>query len=336
MSAPSRDAIRVAPDVLEQLCASSLRAAGGSEQDARILAEATVEAELRGKPAVGVAHLFDYLDALRSGRMSGHAQPRVLRTRSAIIVVDPEEGAAQLSFGRAFPDLVAAARECGVAALSVRNSFSAGELAYYTTRVADEGLVALACTNSPALMSVYGSRRPIAGTNPLSFALPHPLGPRVFDQASSETAWVSVRDAAGRGEAIPGGWALDADGSPTTDAAAALDGALLPFGGVKGANVATMVEMLAVLSGGSFAVDAAPFDRGDRSPALGMFIQAVDPAAFDPGFVERVETHHRRLADEYGADFGRRKPDREEIALPQELHARLVEAAAHEPTREGP
>lgn len=326
--------VRIPAQALERLCASAVRSAGGSEQTARSLADATIGAEGRGKPTVGVAHLFDYLDALRTGRLNGRARPRVIRTRASTIVADADEGAAQLSFDDALGDLVGAARECGMASLGVRNTFSAGELAHYTTRVAAEGLIALACANSPALMSVYGSRRAIAGTNPLSFALPHPLGPRVFDQASSETAWVSVRDAADRAEQIPSGWALDADGEPTTDPAAALDGALLPFGGAKGANIATMVEMLAALAGGAFAVDAAPFDRGDRSPALGLFVLALDPAAFDPGFVERAEAHHRRLADEHGADFGRRKRSSGLIELARGTHVALVAAAGDDETEE--
>ncbi|MGO1769178.1 MAG: Ldh family oxidoreductase [Microbacterium sp.] len=333
MSASPSDTVLIAPDVLERLCAEALRAAGGSDETAREVARASVEAERRGKPAVGVAHLLDYLDALRAGRMNGDPARLVERPRPASVVVDADEGAAQVAFARALPALVAGARECGLAALSVRRSFSAGELAHYTTRVAAEGFLALAATNSPALMSAYGSRRPIAGTNPLSFALPHPRGPRVFDQASSETAWVSVRDAADRGDPIPSGWALDDAGEPTTDAAAALDGALLPFGGVKGANIATMVEMLAVLAGGTFAVDAAPFDRGGRSPALGLFVLAIDPSAFDPGFADRAEEHHRRLADEHGADFGRRRAPLERIALPRRLHAAL--GADDEQTVEG-
>lgn len=320
------DSVLVSPADLTRRCAEAVRTAGGSEQTAAILADATVQAELRRKPVVGVAHLLDYLDALRGGRLNGTPQPQVVSTRAAAIVVDADECAAQVAFEHAISMLMDAARTCGVAVLSIRNTFSAGELAYYTTRVAEAGLVSVAGANSPALMSVYGSRAAVTGTNPLSFALPHPLGPRVFDQASSQTAWVKVRDAAGKDESLPEGWALDAAGSPTSDAAAALDGALLPFGGVKGANIAVMVEILAALSGGSFSIDAAPFGSGGRSPALGLFVAAIDPAAFDGDFTARAEAHHQRLTTVHGIDFGRRKTPPAEIELPRSVWQGLNKA----------
>lgn len=305
---------------------TAARAAGASAQTAQLLARSTVAAELRGKPAVGVAHLFDYLAALRTGRLNGDPSPLVERRRAASIVVDADNGAAQVAFERGFPSLIEAARTCGIAVMSIRRSFTAGELADYSHRIADAGFLALACANSPALMSVFGASAPVTGTNPMSFGLPHPSGPRVFDQASSATAWVSVRDAAECGHEIPDGWAIDADGVPTQDARAALAGALLPFGGVKGANIAVMVEMLAVLSGASFSSDAPAFDHGHEAPGTGLFALAIDPDAFDPGYVERAEQHHRRMAREHGVDFGRRRPVSTEIELPVELFERLTGA----------
>lgn len=288
------------------------------------LAQATVTAEQRGKPDLGVAHLLDFLDALRQGRLHGDADPRVRRPRRGVLVADADRGTAQLAVERAASTLIEAARDCGVAALSVTNCFPAGELAPYTTRFADDGLIALACANSPALISVFGSASPIAGTNPLAFAIPHPRGPRVFDQAASETAWVSVRDAARSGDTIPEGWALGPDGQPTTDPRAALEGALLPFDGVKGSNIAVMIEVLSAMSGGAFSIDAEPFDAGDRSPQLGMLIVAIDPSAFTEGYEERVETHLARLADDHRVDVGRRKHPLPAIDLAEHLHLALL------------
>ena len=142
-------------------------------------------------------------------------------------------------------------------------------------------------------------------------------------RAASEAAWVSVRDAARRGDPLPPGWALGPDGEPTTDARAALDGALLPFGGVKGSNIAVMIEVLAAMSGGAFSLDADPFDAGDRSPQLGMLIVAIDPSAFAEGYEQRVETHLERLADDHGVDVGRRKHPLPEIELAEPLYRAL-------------
>lgn len=312
---------------LVDLCEKAVRGAGGSSETARALADAVVSAELRGKPSVGVSHLLDFVHAIPAGRLNGDPRPSVDRRRSAVVVADADRGAAHVAFARALPAAVEGARAAGVAVLSIRNCFPAGELSYYATAAARAGFVALAATSSPALLAAYGSRAPITGTNPLAFALPHPDGPRAFDQAASATAWVSVREAAERGDAIPDGWALGPDGEPTEDASAALAGALLPSGGVKGANIAVMVEMLAALSGGAFSVDAAPFDRGGTSPAVGLFLLLLDPTAFDPGFVDRAEAHHRRLATEHGADFGRRRTERTAVRLPAAVLDELEEWA---------
>ncbi|RIJ71399.1 Ldh family oxidoreductase [Nakamurella silvestris] len=317
----------LSPHALAALCESAVLRAGGSSDTAAALASATVAAEQRGRPEVGAGHLLDHLDALRNGRLNGTAHPRVLSRRACVVTVDADRGAAQLAFDRAFDTLVDSARTNGVAVLSVHNSFTAGELGHYTSRVAETGLISMACANSPALMAVYGAHEAITGTNPISFALPHPRGPRMFDQATSATAWVRVRDAAARGESIPEGWALDPDGNPTTDARTALTGALLPFGGVKGANIAMMVEMLAALAGGSFSLDAAPFDSGSRSPGLGLFVAAIDPTAFDVSYPERAEGHLARLASGYGADFGRRKTPIAEIGLSDETYQALLAAS---------
>lgn len=312
---------------LEALCRAAVRGAGGSDRAAKALATSTVAAERQGRREVGAAHLLDYLDALRDGRIVADAQPVVRHPRGSAVVVDAAGGTAQAAFDEAFPTVVAGASDAGVAVLSVRDAYSAGELGYYARRFAAEGLVALVCANSPALMSVYSASAPVTGTNPLAFALPHESGPRSFDQASSATAWVSVRRAADVGEAIPEGWAVDSEGGPTTDPAAALDGALLPFGGAKGSNIAMMIEMLAVLSGASFSEESAPFDSGSEPPRLGLFALALDPAAFDGGYAERVERHLRTLADAHGVDFARRHvaPDRAE--LPETVHVALLAAA---------
>lgn len=288
------------------------------------LAAATVAAERRGKSGVGAAHLVDYLDALRTGRLHGAAVPRIEQRRAAVLIADADRGTAQLAFDRAANDLVEATRRCGVATLSTHNSFPAGELAHYATHLAERGLIALVCGNSPALMAIHDATDAVTGTNPLAFALPHSSGPRVIDQATSATAFVSIRDAAHRGEEIPAGWALDAGGRPTVDAREALAGVLLPFGGLKGGNIAMMVEMLAAMSGGAFSLDAAPFDTGSRSPRLGLFVAAIDPTAFDADYEQRAEEHLLRLRDQFGIDVGRRRPPRTHVQIPDELYQELT------------
>ena len=148
-------------------------------------------------------------------------------------------------------------------------------------------------------MSLGGATRSVVGTNPLAFAIPRPgKPPVVIDQASSATAYVNIRRAAEARESIPPGWALGPDGEQTQDAVAALRGTLLPFGGHRGGNIALLVEVLATLSGGSFSLDAAPFNSGTTSPGIGVFLLAIDPGNF-AGSVARLSRQLEVLREDY-------------------------------------
>lgn len=315
---------RLSFDELEAICGDALRAVGANAGTVASLTRATLDAEARQQSSVGAAHLIDYLESLKAGRINADAQPRLQTQRAGVSTVDADEGVAQLAFDASFDGLVKQAKNAGVAVLSISNSYSGGALSYYVARLAEAGLVAFAAGSSAALMSVMGSKGPITGTNPHAFALPHPKGPRLFDQASSATAWVNIRQAGQAGTKLPEGWVVDADGHPTTDPQEALAGSVLPFGGVKGANIAMMIGLLSTLSGGAFAIDAAPFDQGERNQRIGLFILALDPEAFDPEFVERSEAHLVRLNDEYGVDFGRRKAIPDVVELSGDTYQALV------------
>ncbi|MCE3552746.1 Ldh family oxidoreductase [Pseudonocardia sp. RS11V-5] len=317
-------------DELVELCRKALLAAGAGARDARVLAEATAEAEVIGNRAVGVGHLFDYLDGYAQGRIEKDAHAVVRRVAPAVLDVDARSGLAQTAFTDAVDDLVKATRESGIAALWIRHSFTCGELGYYVRHLAGQDLVAVAAANSPALMSVGGAPRSVLGTNPLAYGLPRPgAAPVVIDQASSATAFVNVRRAAEVGELIPLGWALDRDGEPTRDADAALAGTLLPFGGHRGGNVALLVEVLATLSGASFSLDAAPFHRGSSSPGIGVFVLAVDPATF-AGSTERLAGHLDTLRAEHDVRLPalERTAPADRVELEEALLRRLEEAAA--------
>lgn len=292
---------------LAALCEAALQKAGANAQTAAAMSAATVDAERRGNSPVGVSHLFDYIEALNSGRLNGTPSPLVEAPLPAIISVNADRGSAQLAYLTARAQLLEAAATCGIAMLGISKSFTSGELGYFSADVAEHGCVALAGTNSPALMSAFRATIPVTGTNPFSFAFPGDPRPRVIDQSSSEAAWVRIRDAAARGEEIPLGWAIDEAGQPTTNAQDALAGAVVPFGGVKGANIAMMVELLAALAGGKFSWDSSN-DQGDgESPEIGVWVIAINPEAFGAGYIDRVDTHFDRLSAFIGHDFGRRR-----------------------------
>ena len=157
-------------DELAELCKDALLRVGADARAAQVLAVATVEAELVGNQAVGVTHLFDYLDGYREGRIAKDTQPVVRRTAPAVIDVDARSGLAQTAFAEAFDDLRKATREAGIAALWIRNSYTCGELGYYARHLAQHGFIALAAANSPALMSLGGAPSPYSAPTRLPTA----------------------------------------------------------------------------------------------------------------------------------------------------------------------
>ena len=219
------------------------------------------------------------------------------------------------------------ARLFGLALFSQKNAYTCGALGYFTGRLAEQGLVAIAATNGPAVLAGSGSTKPVYCTNPLSFAAPAADGPPVvIDQSSSATAFVSIRKAAEEGRDIPPGWALDPDGYPTTDPAAAMKGALLAFGGNRGANIALMVEVLAAgVTGANWSLDAPWFTAGPDSPGTGLLVLAIEPKFFDPDFENRMKAQLDRLAGDYGVHIPGRA--RAEAAARARIHGLSVSKA---------
>jgi (2R)-3-sulfolactate dehydrogenase (NADP+) len=319
---------------LQELCIAAAVNAGASDTAAQALAEAIMAAELRGRSAVGLEHFFDFLHGFATGGIEGSAVPEITH-KGAMVWADARGGIAHTGFKEASGTLAKNARRQGCAVFLQSNSYTCGELGYFTDYFAREGLLAFASANSPALLAPPGSRRPVLGTNPISMAAPLDQGPPLLiDQASSQVAYVSIRQAAQDGRPIPEGWALDAEGEPTTNPRLALDGALLPFGDHKGANIALMVEVLAGLAGGNWSVDAPSFLGGEGSPGIGMFLLVIDPNFGNRSFPRRLRIHLERMQEKYGVQIpGRRgtkagSTDSQQIRVPKELYARLQEAAS--------
>jgi (2R)-3-sulfolactate dehydrogenase (NADP+) len=295
------DTIRLGLDEATKLCERAALAAGANEEAAQSLAKSVVAAQAKGVTSVGLSHFLDYLDALEAGRINGYAEPVITRPALTMYVSDARGGLAHTGFDRTCNAFAKTARFFGVAIFTQKNAFTCGELGYFTGRLAGEGLVSFAATNGPALLAGAGSTKPVYCTNPMSFAAPVEGGaPLVIDQSSSATAFVSIRKAAEEGREIPAGWAVDAAGRPTTDPAAAMKGALLAFGGNRGANIALMVEVLAAgLSGANWSLDAPSISEGHESPGTGLFVLAIDPKYIAPDFAKRLHEQLDRLAFDY-------------------------------------
>src|SRR5262249_23711694 len=198
------------------------------------------------------------------------------------------------------------------ACAAIRRSHHCGAAGHPVERLAERGLVAIMFANTPAAIAPWGAAKAVFGTNPIAFACPLPgRPPVVVDLALSKVARGNILAARQKGERIPEGWALDADGKPTTDPDAALAGTMLPLGDAKGTPLVLMVELLAAgLTGANFAAEASSFldDKGPP-PRAGQLIVAFDPAAFGG-----TGEHFARLVDAIEAQPGARLPGSRRLA----------------------
>jgi (2R)-3-sulfolactate dehydrogenase (NADP+) len=324
----------------ESLARAALAGAGASADMAAATARALAAAEAAGQAGHGLSRVPQYAAFLRNGRADGAATPRIVNERGGAVLVDARHGLAYPALALAEREAAWRARAHGVAFAGVTNSHHSGAMGLPVARLADQGLVALAFTNSPAAMPVPGGRRPLMGTNPVAAAFPRRGAPPiVIDMALSEVARGKIMVAAKEGRPIPEGWALDAEGRPTTDAKAALSGAMLAMGGTKGALLAMVVELLCVaLTGAAFGFEADSFfeDEGNR-PRLGQALLVVDPGALAgaDAFAQRIEAFLAAMAAEEGVRLPGSRRDAlsaraaaDGIDIPDALHQRLMALAA--------
>jgi (2R)-3-sulfolactate dehydrogenase (NADP+) len=285
-----------------------------SEANARSVARALVDAEADGLKGHGLARVPSYAAQAAAGKVDGFAVPIVTQPRPGVVTVDAGNGFAYPALERAELALVQAVRTSGVAAAAIRRSHHCGAAGHPVERLAERGLVALMFANTPAAMAPWGGSRGVFGTNPVAFACPVPgRAPLVIDLSLSKVARGNILAAKQKGEQIPEGWALDAEGRPTTDPDAALAGTMLPLGDAKGTALALIVELLAAgLTGANFAAEASSFlDAEGPPPGTGQLILAFDTTAFTATAPSRFAALAQAIENQAGA----RLPGTRRLAL---------------------
>ncbi|MEM9012264.1 MAG: Ldh family oxidoreductase [Pseudomonadota bacterium] len=277
---------RLSLDAAQALLARALERADTSPANAAIVAAALVRAEADGQRGHGLSRLPSYAAQSRVGKVDGHAEPRVEEVRPAALRIDAAHGFAYPAMAVALPELGARARTHGIAAAAIHRSHHFGVAGHPCEDLAAEGLAAFIYGNSPRAIAPAGAARPLLGTNPIAFAAPMAEGPPlVIDLALSRVARGKILAAQKAGETIPEGWALDPEGQPTTDPAAAIAGSMIAIGEAKGAALALMVEvMAAALAGAQFGFEASSLMNAEGGPpAIGQTILAVDVSALSGG-----------------------------------------------------
>jgi len=263
------------------LAKKTLLANGCDDETASILADLIMKAERDGSLSHGLFRLPAYVAGLKSGKINGKARPEIKKVSPSIIKVLGNNCLAPMVLNKGLPELIKAAKENGVAVLAINNSHHMAAMWPETEMIAEQGLVAFACTSYKPAVAPAGATKPLFGTNPISFAWPRPgKTPVVYDMATASMAMGEVQVAKREGHKVPLGTGLTKDGKDTTDPGEIADGGvLLPFGGYKGSGIAMMVELLAgALVGDNFSYETAAKDNNDGGPPSGgEFILAISP-----------------------------------------------------------
>jgi LDH2 family malate/lactate/ureidoglycolate dehydrogenase len=240
---PENGTYRLPVALVEAACIRALTRAGVPEAHAEDQTSLLMDAELRGHHSHGLRRIIRVVDRLAHGT----ASPGVTGTKvwtGNVLHVDGGAGLGPVVALSALDQISARAREGGVALAAIRNCNHLGMLAWYAEKAARNGLVFIGLTVSEALVHPWGGREGMLGTNPIAIGVPAEPNPFVLDMATSIVSMGKIHDYVDRGEPIPLGWALDADGEPTTDAAAAKLGTIAPFGGAKGFALGLAFEVL--------------------------------------------------------------------------------------------
>jgi LDH2 family malate/lactate/ureidoglycolate dehydrogenase len=312
------------PAVVRRLVQQFAEAAGVPAGDARILADSLVEADIQGTSTHGVSRLNIYLRRIQKGLIDPRAELVVEQRRPAVLVVDAGSGLGQVQAAKVLERLYGLAHTHGLASATIKNSQHFGTLGWYCNQAAERGMVLIATTNAEPAMPPFGSSEAFFGTNPIGASFPTGKGfPVKIDLATSVVARGNIVAAAKRGESIPGDWALDKDGMPTTDANAALAGAVLTLAGHKGYALAFMVEAFSsILSGSAIGADiGSMYKHMDRKQNVGHFFCLLDIAAFMDltEFKARIDETIDRIK------AARLRPGFEEILVPGEPEYRTAQ-----------
>lgn len=280
---PQSERIRIAPERLRAFAADVLRQAGVPEGDARTVAWALTEANLEGIDTHGVSRLAIYTRRVRAHLIAARPELRWSHPAPAMALLDAGNALGPVAAVAAIDEAVRLAKTSGVGMVAVAHTNHAAAFSIYVERAAAARCIAFLVGNTPPAMPPWGGTQAFLGTNPLAFAAPGATAgesPLVVDMATTLVARGNIIMAAREGRPIPLGWAVDAAGQPTTDAEAALAGAVLPMAGAKGYALALMIEVLAaVLSGAAWGPQVrSPYNDWTAPTDSGLWCLALDLA----------------------------------------------------------
>lgn len=331
-------------DHLRQLAEALLKQSGVPSDDSRLQTDLLIEAELRGLPSHGLQRLPRLLTRITRKLANPTPQRTTRWAQPAFLCVDGDRGLGPVVLMATLDELEKTARKTGLAMAGISNANHIGMLAYYAEVAAARGLIAIIMSTSEALVHPFGGTQAMLGTNPIAIGIPTPTDPFILDLATSEVSMGKIHHFALTGDPIPEGWAVDAQGVPTTDAKAAMSGSLASFGGAKGYGLGLAVELLvATIAGSAFAPevrgtldDSEPANKGDvillinpgaqtgRSQSLATYLDRLRRSRpLDPASAVAIPGDGMRRRRSAALTAG--------LDLPDTLYSELTALAAQDP-----
>jgi len=311
--------IPVQPERLKDCVTAIFVGQGLPENDALVVADSLVEADLRGVSSHGVVRVPTYVNGLRDGSINPRPNVHLVVDTGSRAVVEGDGGMGQVAANHAMTLAVERAREHGIGAVGLRGSRHCGAMAYWAIQALAFDCIGFATTNAGLNMAPTGGLDKIIGNNPLAIAVPTSRQwPMVLDMATSVVAGGKLDVAAIRGQKIPLDWATDRDGHPTDDPVVARKGLLLPVGGPKGYGLAVMLDVLAG------ALSGARFGGGLGPPGSGQFFMAIQVEGFMA--VDTFKARMDEIIDQIHES--RRAPGSERIFLPGEIEYEMAQRRA--------
>lgn len=297
---------------------------GMSQQDAQTLLKNLLLSDMRGIRSHGMTRLSGYVTRIERGITSATAQPDITMEAGAVFSMDGNNGMGSTIGTAAMQECICRAKKYGISFATISHASHYGFGGFYAMQAAAENMVGFSICNSPALVAPFGGATAMLGTNPLSVAVPAGKHPDlVLDMATSTVAKGKIALALKEGKLIPDSWALDSQGNPTTDPAAANVGALTPLGGAKGYALALIIDVLcACLAGGNNSRQIPRMFENPTEPSgVGYCMGAIDISKFLD--VEDFKTRADAMYDELKA--GLPAPGFSQIMIPGEIEYHLAQ-----------
>ncbi len=318
-------------DEIYNLAFKSLSNNGCDDYNAEAVSTTVTHAERDGSVSHGLFRIPGYIASLKSKKVKGNARPSATFLTQNAIRIDGDYGFAPTAIKVGTPSLVETTNKHGVGVLTITNTHHFAALWHETEFLAENNLIGIACTAYKPSVAPAGAKKPLFGTNPISFAWPRKNNtPVVYDMATSTMAMGEVQVAARDGHKVPYGTGLNKDGEKTDDPSQiANGGVLLTFGDYKGSAIAMMIELLAAgLVGDLFSFEAKEEDNNDGGPARGgEFIMALSPELIaGKNWNDHAEKFFEQMTSLEGVRLpGQRRHNNRNNQGPREINSSLVE-----------